>query len=233
MNRDQIPQLLKQVSYADPRLLPSDPQEVLALAALWAKVLADVPADFAINAVGEHYATSPFPIKPSDIADRWNTQVRDRLQRDNGTFEPDDFPSLDPDDVDGYLAALRGRRQAVAQGFQPPNTVKAITAGPAAEEVTERLKALGTYVPRQVDEVLDAYRPVKAQRRAALIAGQPDALSVPCEWCDAATGEPCRSRRISPNGGATSNRRRSKPHPSRVEEAQAAMREQQEEAPTS
>jgi hypothetical protein len=226
VNRDQIPQLLKQVSYADPRLLPSDPKEVMALAALWATVLTDVPADFAINAVGEHYATSPFPIKPSDIADRWNTSVRDRMSRDNGTFEPGDHPNLDPDDVIGYLAALRGQRQAVAQGFQPPNTVKAITAGPAADEVTARLKTLGTYVPRQVDEVLDAYRPVKAARRAALTAGQPDPLSVECDWCQAPAGEPCRSRRVDPHGGATSNRRRATPHPTRIEDARDAMQEQ-------
>lgn len=230
MNREQIPQLLKQVSYADPRLLPSDPQEVVALAALWAKVLGDVPVDFAISAVAEHYASSPFPIKPSDIADRWNTKVRDRLRRDNGTFEPDNFPGLDPDDVIGYLQALRGQRKAVAQGVQPPNTVKAITAGPAADEVTKRLKTLGTYVPQQVDDVLDAYRPVKAARRAAVSAGQPDALSVSCDWCDAAAGEPCRSRRVDPNGGATSNRRRSKPHPSRIEDAHDAARADQMEA---
>lgn len=227
MTPDQIPALLKQVSYADPRLLPADPQELLGLAALWAKVLADVPVDFALNAVGEHYATSPFPIKPSDIADRWNTKVRDRLHRDNGTFEPNDFPDLDPDDVTGYLQALRGQRQAVARGYQPPNTVKAITAGPAADEVTARLRTLGTYVPRQVDEVLDAHRPVKAARRAALMAGEPDALSVPCDWCDAPAGEPCRSRRINPNGAATSNKRRATPHPSRVDDAREAAREQQ------
>jgi hypothetical protein len=228
MTPDQVPALLKQVSYADPRLLPSDPQELLGLAALWATVLADVPADFAMNAVGEHYATSPFPIKPSDIADRWNTSVRDRMSRDNGTFEPNDFPDLDPDDVIGYLQALRGQRQAVARGSQPPNNVKAITAGPAADEVTKRLKTLGTYVPRQVDEALDEYRPVKAARRAALTAGEPDALAVTCDWCQAPVGEPCRSRRVAPNGGATSNRRRSTPHPSRLEDARDAMREQQE-----
>jgi hypothetical protein len=223
---DQIPALLKQVSYADPRLLPADQKEILGLAALWATVLADVPADFAIQAVGLHYAQSPFPIKPSDIADRWNTKVRDRLNRDNGTFEPDDFPDLDPDDVIGYLQALRGQRKAVAKGFQPPNTVKAITAGPAADEVTERLKTLGSYVPRQVDEVLDAYRPVKAARRAALTAGEPDALSVDCDWCHAPVGEPCRSRRVDPNGGATSNKRRSTPHPSRVDDARDAMQQE-------
>lgn len=223
MTPDQIPDLLKQVSYADPRLLPGDERELLGLAALWATVLADVPADFAIHAVGQHYAQSPFPIKPSDIADRWNTQARDRLNRDNGTFEPTDHPNLDPDDIAGYLATLRGQRHAVAQGIQQPNTVKAITAGPAAAEVTARLKALGSYVPQSVDEALDKYRPVKAARRAAIQAGEPDALSVSCGWCDAPVGEPCRSRRIAPGGGATSSKRRSSAHPSRLDDARDAM----------
>lgn len=225
MTPDQIPLLLKQVSYADPRLLPADQRELAGLAALWASVLADVPADFAMNAVGEHYATSPFPIKPSDIADRWNTRVRDRLQRDTGTFEPNDYPDLDPDDVIGYLQALRGQRQAVAKGFQPPNTVKAITAGPAADEVTARLNTLGTYVPHQVDDALDAYRPLKAARRAALTTGEPDPLAVDCDWCQAPAGEPCRSRRVTPDGAATANRRRNTPHPSRIDDAREAMTE--------
>ncbi|MFL1904807.1 hypothetical protein ACJWDR_37740 [Streptomyces tauricus] len=225
MTPDQIPQILKQVSYADPRLLPADKRELAGLAALWASVLADVPAEFAVNAVGEHYATSPFPIKPSDIADRWNTKVRDRMSRHNGTFEPSEHPDLDPDDVIGYLAALRGQRQAVAQGFQPPSNVKAITAGPAAEEAAARLQSLGTYVPRHVDDALDTYRPVKAARRVALTNNQPDALAVDCDWCQAPAGQPCRSRRIAPGSGATSNRRRATPHPTRLEDAREAQQE--------
>jgi hypothetical protein len=224
---DQIPALLKRVSYADPRILPTDRGELAGLAALWASVLTDVPADFAMNAVGQHYATSPFPIKPSDIADRWNTKVRDRMRRHTGTFEPHEHPDLDPDDITGYLAALRGQRTAVAQGTLPPATVKAITAGPAADEVTARLKTLGTYVPRQIDDALDAHRPIKAARRAALIAGEPDALAVPCDWCHARPGEACRSRRITPGTGAVSSRRRTTPHPSRIDDARHAQQEAQ------
>lgn len=223
MTPDQIPQLLKQVSYADPRMLPEDPAEVMGMAALWATVLAEVPTDFAMEAVGAHYASSPYPIKPSDIADRWRTTVRDRMNRHNGTFEPTEHPTLDPDDVSGYLTALRGEHQAVLLGLQPPNEVKAITAGPAAEEVTRRLAELGSYVPRHVDELLDEHRPVKAARRAAIAAGQPDALAVPCDWCQAPKGEPCRSRRITPGGAATANRRRTTPHPTRTDDARAAL----------
>lgn len=230
MEADEIPQLIAQIALADSRVRREDKMERRAQIVMWAGILAEVPYDFALQAVQQHYAQSQWPIAPGDIASRWKASVRDRVNRDNGTFEPNDFPDLDPDDVIGYLQALRGQRQAVAQGVRPPNTVKAITAGAAADEVTARLKTLGTYVPQQVDEVLDAYRPVKAARRAALTAGQPDALSVPCDWCDAPAGEPCRSRRVDPNGGATSNRRRTTPHPSRLDDAREAAQMESENA---
>jgi hypothetical protein len=229
MNPEYIPELIAKIAMADPRVKRDDPIERRAQLQMWAGILADVPMEFAVQAAQQHYADSQWPIVPGDIASRWQAVVRDRMRRDTGTFEPNDHPGLDPDDVIGYLAALRGRRQAVAQGVQAPNTVKAITAGAAADEVTARLKTLGTYVPQQVDDVLDAYRPVKAARRAAVSAGQPDALSVSCDWCDAPAGEPCRSRRVDPNGGATSNRRRAKPHPSRIDDARDAHQERETE----
>jgi hypothetical protein len=225
MKPELVPELIAKIALADPRVRREDPVERRAQIHMWAGILTDVPHDFALNAAHEHYAASQWPITPGDIAGRWQAVVRDRMRRDNGTFEPSDHPGLDPDDIAGYLAALRGQRQAVAQGFQPPNTVKAITAGPAADEVTARLRTLGTYIPRQIDEALDAHRPVKAARRAALIAGEPDALAVPCDWCQAPTGEPCRSRRITPGTGAVSSRRRTKPHPSRIDDAHHTQQE--------
>jgi hypothetical protein len=219
MNPEHIPELIAKIAMADPRVKRDDPIERRAQLQMWAGILADVPHGFAVQAAQDHYANSQWPIVPGDIASRWQAVVRDRMRRDTGTFEPNEFPDLDPDDVIGYLAALRGHRQAVIQGVQPPNNVKALTAGPAADEVTRRLATLGTYIPRQVDEALDAHRPIKAARREALIAGQPDALSVDCDWCQAPAGEPCRSRRIDPKGGATSTRRRSTPHPTRLEDA--------------
>jgi hypothetical protein len=96
MTPDQIPGLLKRVSYADPRVLPDDEREVVGMAALWADVLRDVPADYAMQAVSAHYAVSPFPIKPSDISTRWRALVRDRMDKHNGTFEPTVHPQLDP-----------------------------------------------------------------------------------------------------------------------------------------
>jgi hypothetical protein len=49
---------------------------------------------------------------------------------------------------------------------------------------------------------------------------------VSCGWCAAPVDEPCRSRRISPNGGAIKNRRRDTPHPCRVDDAREAMTEE-------
>jgi hypothetical protein len=186
---------------------------------MWAGILTDVPYDFAIHAAQQHYAEAKWPILPAEIATRWGAVVRDRMNRHNGTFEPTAHPELDPDDIGGYLTALRGERQAVVLGHTPPAEVKQITAGQAAAEAEARLAALGSYVPRHVDEVLDSYRPVKAERRAAITAGRPDALAVPCDWCNARPGEPCRSRRITPGGGATAQRRRATPHPSRLDAA--------------
>ena len=134
MTPDQIPQLLKQVSYADPRLLPEDPAEIMGMAALWAVVLADVPANYAMTAVGQHYAASPYPIKPSDIADRWRTTVRDRMRQHTGTFEPRDHPDIDPDDVPAYIAAVRAEYDAIRTGQAPPTPVRAITSREVQED---------------------------------------------------------------------------------------------------
>ncbi|MEU3507628.1 hypothetical protein ABZ733_06830 [Streptomyces longwoodensis] len=226
MKPEYIPELIAKIALADPRIRREDPVERRAQIHMWAGILADVPYDFALQAAQAHYAVSQWPIVPGDIAGRWKATVRDRLTRDNGTFEPHDHPDLDPDDITGYLQALRGQRQAVAHGVQPPNTVKALTAGPAADEVTARLRTLGTYIPRQIDDALDAHRPIKAARRAALIAGEPDALSVHCDWCQASADEPCRSRRINSKGAATANKRRTTPHPSRLDDAREAARQE-------
>jgi hypothetical protein len=222
MEPEQIPQLIAQIALADPRVRREDPTERRAQILMWAGILTDVPYDFAVHAAQQHYATSTWPILPAEIATRWQATVRDRMTRHSGTFEPTAHPELDPDDIDGYLAALRGERQAVISGHTNPAPIKAITAGPAAEEAARRLAELGSYIPRHVDELLDDHRPVKAARRAAIQAGQPDPLAVACDWCQAKPGEPCRSRRINPRDGATSNRSRRTPHPSRTEAAQGA-----------
>jgi hypothetical protein len=169
---DQIPQLLKQVSYADPRMLPEDPAEVMGMAALWAVVLADVPTDYAMHAVGEHYAASPYPIKPSDIADRWRTISRDRLRNHTDTFEPTRYPHLDPDDIAGYQAALRAEREAVRTGQAKPTPVRAITSREVQED---DIRAM-----RQQDDLKAFMRQAITtaaadnERRRKLVARYPD-----------------------------------------------------------
>ncbi|GHH30029.1 hypothetical protein [Streptomyces rubradiris] len=221
MEPEQIPHLIAQIALADPRVRREDPTERRAQILMWAGILTDVPYDYAVQAAQEHYATSTWPILPAEIATRWAATVRDRMNRHNGTFEPTAHPELDPDDISGYITALRNERQAVVRGEAAPAAVKEITAGTAAEEAERRLEQLGSYVPRHVDEVLDGYRPIKASRRAAIAAGLPDPLAVTCDWCHAPAGEPCRSRRVDPKG-ATTSRRRTKPHPSRLEAASHA-----------
>lgn len=216
MEPEQIPQLIAQIALADARVRREDKVERRAQAIMWAGILTDVPYDFALHAAQQHYATSQWPIAPADIAGRWRTVVRDRMNRHTGTFEPYAHLELDPDDVPGYLEALRGERQAVVHGHAAPSEVKAITAGPAAEEAARRLQQLGSYVPRHVDELLDQYRPQKAARRAAILAGRPDALSADCPYCKASVGQPCRINRIDASG-AVGRRNRPTPHPSRLD----------------
>ncbi|MER8219728.1 hypothetical protein ABTZ58_03840 [Streptomyces sp. NPDC094143] len=212
MKPAEIPQLLAQIALADPRVRREDPIEMRAQIHMWAGILADVPADFALTAAQEHYATSTWPILPAEIATRWHALVRDRMNRDIGTFEPP--PGHDPDDVPGYLAALRQQRQAVVHGQAPPAEVRAITAGPAAEEARRRVAQLGDYLTTETRQALAPYRPVAAERLRAAQTGRPDALAVPCpvETCRAAPGQPCQ--RPTRRGGRT---RLSNPHPTRIE----------------
>lgn len=171
MNPSHIPQLLKQVSYADPRVLPEDEKELAALAALWAVVLSDVPAEFAMQAVGQHYASSPFPIKPSDIAERWRAVVRDRMGRHTGTFEPNQHPGLDPDDIEGYQQALRNERNAVRTGQRAPMPTRAIAPSLSQDDV-RAMRQQGDLL-RHIKDASRAARAENARRRK-LVARYPD-----------------------------------------------------------
>lgn len=217
MKPAEIPQLLAQIALADPRVRREDPIEMRAQIHMWAGILADVPADFALKAAQEHYAKSTWPILPAEIATRWQTLVRERMNRDIGTFEP--RPDLDPDDVPGYLAALRQQRQAVVHGQTPPAEVRAITAGPAAAEAARRVAALGDYLTTETRQALAPYRPVAAARLEAATEGRPDPLTVACpvETCRAPAGQPCQ--RPTRRGG---RHRLQHPHPTRTESAHLA-----------
>src|SRR5262249_6595158 len=94
MDAEEIPQLIAQIALADPRVRREDKVERRAQIVMWAGILTDVPYDFAVQAAQQHYAQSQWPIAPGDIAGRWQAGVRDRMNRDNGTFEPNDYPDL-------------------------------------------------------------------------------------------------------------------------------------------
>jgi hypothetical protein len=227
MIRQHVAALLAYVARLDPRSAPTDPAAAEETLDQWADILADVPPTAphpdgrgwdASQAVRHHIATSPYPIKPSDVSRPWHAFKADLLGRHVGTFEPTAHPEIDPDAETGnaYVAALRAERQAIASGEQLPTTHRAITAGPAAAEVERRLAALGTYLPRTVADALAAHRPDRAERERLARTGRPDPLNVPCPYepCRAPTGEKCRN---ATRGRPT----RATAHPSRLDAATA------------
>lgn len=221
MTPEEVTQLIQQLSYADPRILPEDPGELRGKTAMWSAVLRDVPYDFALNTAVDHYRTSPFPIAPAEIAAPWAAQVKARL-----ASHTDPTPAADPDNWQAYRDELIGTRYAVATGQIPPATHE-LTAGPPHPDVADRIAGFGRYIPDEVRRELAPYRPAAAAYEAAITAGQPDYLAVRCPWCDAPEGERCRSRRVIPGGGATSNRPRTEPHPSRIEEARYQLEDEE------
>lgn len=211
MDPEQVPQLIAQIALADPRVKREDPKERRAQILMWAGILADVPYAYALTAAHRHYAKSTWPILPADIATQWAATVRDRMQRD-----VDPAPPVDPDNEAAYREQLAAHRRAVATGQEPPVEHKALTSGPAAEEVQRRLAALGDYLPTTVREALAPYRPAAARRIATIREGRPDALAVACpvETCRAAAKQPCTRP-----GKGQARHRLAGPHPSRVDAA--------------
>ncbi|MEU7010395.1 hypothetical protein [Streptomyces sp. NPDC046332] len=211
MDPEQIPELIARIALADKRVRVEDPVEQTAQIDMWAGILAAVPYEYALQAAHAHYSRSTWPILPADIATRWAADVRDRLTRHTGTFEPLAHPELDPDDEAGYRAALAAERHAVATGQQPPNELRAITAGPAAAEVDRRLEVLGSYIPLHVRDVIAEMRPERADMERNAAAGIPNPLSVDCPYgpCRAPAGQRCRNR----------GQDRREPHPTRQEAA--------------
>ncbi|MFF9262023.1 MULTISPECIES: zinc finger domain-containing protein [Streptomyces] len=221
MTPREVAALLAYVVRLDPRMNVEDEGAAADRLAQWCDLLSDVPAQAhgwdAARTARDYIARNPYRIQPSDISRPWHAHKADQMRRHVGTFEPTAHPEIDPDDEtgDAYVAALRAERRAIATGQRPPDTHRAITAGPAAEQVQRRLAALGTYMPRTVKQALEEYRPVRAERERLAREGAPDPLNVACpyEHCRAGRGEPCRTGRRAPRTTA---------HPSRVEAATAA-----------
>ncbi|MEV8417809.1 hypothetical protein AB0P45_30050 [Streptomyces niveus] len=212
MKASELPQLLAQVALADPRVRRADEIEQRAQISMWAGILTDVPYDYALDAVHQHYAMSTWPILPADIATRWAATVRDRMLRD-----VDPTPSVDPDNAAAYRQALAEHRRAVITGQTPVVEHQALTAGPEAAEVEARMAKLGDYLTTEARDALFPYRPTAAARASAIRAGRTDALAVDCpvETCRAYAGRPC----TRPGKGGNRHQLAVGAHPSRTEAA--------------
>ncbi|GAA2530847.1 MULTISPECIES: zinc finger domain-containing protein [Streptomyces] len=231
MDRREIAALLAYIGRLDPRTIRTNPGETRDQLAQWHELLGDVPMATphgwdARVAARQHIRTSPYQILPADVARPWESYRRDRLARHS-----DPAPSVDPDDQAAWTAELVGARRAVAAGIAQPAQARAITSGrdDIDPRLEARLRAIGSCIPPAARAALAPYRPARAAREAAVAQGQPDALSVRCEWCLAQPGEPCRRRRIGPDGGARGTAPRATPHPGRLDLAAAQQAQQTEQ----
>jgi hypothetical protein len=223
VDRREIAALLAYIGRLDPRTARTDPGEAREQLAQWHELLGDIPMatphgwDVRV-AARQHIRVSPYQILPADIARPWESYRHDRLAR-----HTDPTPSVDPDDQAAWTAELIGNRRAVAAGVAPPAQARAITSGRDGidPKLEARLREIGSCIPPAARAALAPYRPARAAREAAVAQGQPDALSVRCNWCLAQPGEPCRRRRIGPDGGVRTTTPRATPHPGRLDCATA------------
>jgi hypothetical protein len=105
MNRTETAALLTLMAAYDRRTL--GPEDVLA----WQSVLADVSLDDAKGAVVEHHRGSSDWLAPADVIAGVRRIRAQRLEHADRLL-----PAADPDDVAGYLAALRQGRRELASG---------------------------------------------------------------------------------------------------------------------
>ncbi|MER8084257.1 hypothetical protein ACIO6T_19065 [Streptomyces sp. NPDC087532] len=228
MDRREIAALLAYIGRLDPRTIRTDQGEARDQLAQWHELLGDVPMatlhgwDVRV-AARQHIRVSPYQVLPADIARPWESYRRDRLGR-----HTDPTPSVDPDDQAAWTAELVGNRRAVATGSAQPAQYRALTNGRIDPALEARLREVGSCIPSEARAALAPYRPARAAREAAVAQGQPDTLGVRCDWCQAQVGEPCRRRRIGPDGGARGTAPRATPHPCRLD--LAASRQAQESA---
>lgn len=176
MNTQEVIRLLAEISLVDDRVVKTDETEQIAQVRLWAAALIDVPYEFAGEAVGRHYAESAWPVMPKDITARWRTVARDRMTRHAERRAPD----ANPDDVNGYMLALRADRSAVVTGAEPPARVRA------------ELDRVGrTIEPTPANPGYLAAKAAMFPKRDKP-AGPPE-LGVHCPTCGADAGRPCKT----------------------------------------
>ncbi|MFJ1605541.1 hypothetical protein ACIOHS_19535 [Streptomyces sp. NPDC088253] len=225
MDRREVAAVLAYIGRLDPRTARTGTDEARAQITQWHELLHDVPftTDHGWDvreAIRAHVLDSPYPILPVDVARKWRAYRRDRLDR-----HTDPTPIADPDNPAAWRTELLDTRHAVATGMAAPSPHRQFAVG-QHRDIEGRLAAVGSSIPPAVRAALAPYRPARAAREAAVAAGQPEALSVPCRWCHAVKGEPCRSRRVGLDGHARGNAPRTRPHPTRVDLAAAELARQ-------
>ncbi|MFE9601511.1 hypothetical protein [Streptomyces hokutonensis] len=226
MDHREVAAVLTYAGRLDPRLIRTDPGEADNQLDTWHELLNDVPMTTgqgwdARGIVRKRIVMSPYPILPADVARDWQAYRRDRLVR-----HTDPTPAADPDNPQAWRTELLAARDAVAAGQAAPSAHRGITAGRHRPGLADQLAAVGSYIPPAARAALAPYRPARAAREAAIAAGGPDVLGVPCDWCHADKGEPCRRRRISLDGTARGNAPRATVHPGRIDSALAAQAQQ-------
>ncbi|MFI8850777.1 cell surface glycoprotein [Streptomyces sp. NPDC053499] len=225
MDRQQVAALLAYADRLDPTRAPQDRAAAAERLAQWHDLLSDVPPTAphpegrgwdASQAVRHHIATSPYPIKPSDVSRPWHAFKADVLGR-----HTDPTPAADPDNPAAWRAELIGTRQAVATGAALPSTHRELTSGGPAPEVRDRLATIGRRIPAEAAAILAQYRPRRAEREQLAAEDRPDPYTVPCRYCRARVDQPCRNHRGVP---------RTAPHPSRLDDATARHYARQEQS---
>ncbi|MFE4055024.1 hypothetical protein ACFXP3_01735 [Streptomyces sp. NPDC059096] len=223
MTRHEIAALLAYIGRLDPRTIRVSQAEARDQIAQWHELLGDVPPATPYGwdariAARQHIRISPYPILPADIVRPWESYRRERLAR-----HCDPTPVADPDDQAAWTAELFGTRHAVATGAAEPRQDRAITSGRGQDdpELQARLREDGSCIPPAARAALAPLRPARAEREAAVAQGRPDVLAVRCEWCQAQPGEPCRRRRIGPDGGTRATTPRATAHHCRLDLAAA------------
>jgi hypothetical protein len=129
----------------------------------WHDVLGDWPLDAARAAAAAVAKQQPF-VSPAEIIGEIRKQRDANADSFQGPGLPAEIPDADPDDVRGYLAAVKAQRTRAADGIEMKR-----------RPVAELIAGIGQPIP---DEVADVRRP--------------GPLGSDCPRCSAPIGRPCR-----------------------------------------
>jgi hypothetical protein len=130
----------------------------------WHDVLADWPLGAARAAAAAVAKRQPF-ISPAEIIGEIRKQRDAKADSFQGPGLAAEIPDADPDDVRGYLAAVKAQRTRAADGIEMKR-----------RPVAELIAGIGQPIP---DEVADVRRP--------------GPLGSDCPRCSAPIGRPCRT----------------------------------------